>query len=255
MHPLRGFLALIERECYRFGGSTSIQTIATPVLTTALFILIFGYSLGSQIKTISSFSYILYILPGLTGMAVLSNSYSNSSTSLFMARIDQSIENIITSPLSPTRIVIAFVIGGMIRGVIVGTVILLVASVITPLSVSSIFLTGLNIVIGSLLFSSLGIISGLMSEEWDQLALVSNFIITPLTYLGGVFYSVQMLPSPWQGLSHLNPIFYLIDGFRYSILGISDISPAISFPVGIGLAVLVLTIAIQLFRSGYKIIT
>ena len=247
------FLTLVERECYRFGRLAG-QTIAPPVITTSLFILIFGYSLGAGIREISGFRYILYILPGLAGMAVITNSYSNSSTSLFMARVDRSIENIVAAPIPHHHIVAAFVLGGMIRGMTVGFVTLLVGFFLTPLSLHSLLLTFFYLLFVSGTFSSLGIISALWAEDWDHLATFSNFVITPFIYLGGVFYSAKMLPPVWQLVSYGNPMLYLIEGFRYAILGVSDISPVVAGSVTLVLAITTLAIAVHLFRIGYKLV-
>jgi ABC-2 type transport system permease protein len=246
-------LTLIEREFYRFGRLAG-QTIAAPVIMTVLFIVIFGYSLGEQIEEISGFPYIIYILPGLAGMGVITNSYSNSSTSLFMARIDRSIENILVAPLSHLKIVMAFVIGGMIRGLFVGGVTLLVASLLTDLSIRHFLLMILSLLAIATVFSSLGVISALWAEDWDHLATFSNFVITPFVYLGGVFYSVKMLPGIWQKISYANPMLYLVDGFRWTILGAADISPWIAGGVTLALALGTLLTAVYLFRIGYKLI-
>lgn len=248
-----GFLTLIEREFYRFGRLAG-QTIGAPVVMTVLFVLIFGYSLGQQIENISGFSYITYILPGLAGMGVITNSYSNSSTSLFMARMDRSIENILVAPLSNVKIVFAFVVGGLLRGVLVGGITLLVAVALTGLKIQHPMVAAFYLVCLSVIFSALGIISALWAEDWDHLATFSNFVITPLTYLGGVFYSIKMLPPVWRKISILNPILYFIDGFRWTILGHADVPFAVAGGVTLGFAVLSVSAAVYLFRIGYKLI-
>lgn len=250
---LTPFLTLIERECYRFGRMAA-QTIVPPVITTLLFILIFGYSLGSRIAGISGQSYILYILPGLVGMAVMTNAYSNSSGSLFMARIDRSIENILVVPISHLRLVVALCLGGIIRGVLVGIVSLGVACWMTDLQIRFFLATFLQLLLISATFSSLGILSALWADSWDQLGTFSNFIITPFLYLGGVFYSVRMLPPVWQQVSFLNPMFYFIDGFRHAILGVSDLGMAASFSITLLFSLASLGVAVWLFRRGYKLI-
>lgn len=253
MNDWTGFLTLIEREAYRFGRLAS-QTVIPPVVMTVLFVLIFGYSLGEGIEQISGFAYIVYIVPGLAGMAIINNAYSNSSTSLFMARMDRSIENIIAAPISYFKVVGAFVVGGVVRGLIVGGLTLIVAAILTHLPIAHLGLTFLYLLAISVIFSALGIISALWAEDWDHLAVATNFIITPSIYLGGVFYSVKMLPEVWQKVSYVNPIFYLIDGFRFAILGTSDVSPLLSAGVIIGLALTTLAVSIYLFRIGYKLV-
>lgn len=253
MKTLTGLLTLIEREYYRF-ARLAAQTIAPPIIMTGLFVIIFGYSLGSQIESISGVPYILYILPGLAGMGAITNSYSNSSTSLYMARIDRSIENILVAPLSHLKIVTAFVIGGVTRGLIVGTVTVAVAALLTDLSVRHAGWGLLFLTLISVTFSSLGVISALWAEDWDHLATFSNFVITPFVYLGGVFYSVTLLPGIWQKVSHLNPMFYFIDAFRWAVLGQSDLSPWLSGGVTFAFAAGSLAFAVFLFRIGYKLV-
>ena len=247
------FLTLIEREYYRF-ARLAAQTIAPPIIMTILFVVIFGYSLGKQIESISGFPYIIYILPGIAGMGMITNAYSNSSTSLFMARMDRSIESILVAPLSHTKIVMAFVIGGMTRGLVVGGITLLVAAPLTSLKIAHLPATILFLFSISTIFSSLGIISALLAEDWEHLATFSTFVITPFIYLGGVFYSVTMLPGIWQKVSYGNPMLYLIDGLRWAVLGQGELSPYLTIGVTLGMVLLTLSIAIRLFRVGYKLI-
>ncbi len=248
-----GFYTLVTRECYRF-VRLSGQTMAPPILTTLLFILIFGYSLGSRIKEIEGIPYILYILPGLAAMGVITNSYSNTSTSLFMARMDRSLENMLVCPLSPLQLVSAFAIGGLIRGMVIGIVTLLVSWAAVHLEVHHWPLTLLVLALTSLFFSSLGIISALWSEGWDQIASFTTFIITPFIYLGGVFYSIRMLPPFWHKVSLFNPIFYLVDTLRFAVLGKSDVPWHISFGVLTGMAILSFACCVYLFKVGYKLV-
>jgi ABC-2 type transport system permease protein len=246
-------LTLIEREYYRF-ARLAAQTIAPPIIMTGLFVVIFGYSLGNHIESVSGFPYILYILPGLAGMGAITNSYSNSSTSLYMARIDRSIENILVAPLRPLEIVSAFVIGGVTRGLLVGGVTVLVAVLLTDLTVAHPVWALAVLALLSVIFSSLGVISALWAEDWDHLATFSNFVITPFVYLGGVFYSVTMLPGAWQKISHANPMFYFIDAFRWAVLGQGDLAAWLSIGVTVLSAAALLALAVYLFRTGYKLI-
>ncbi|MBI1909601.1 MAG: ABC transporter permease [Deltaproteobacteria bacterium] len=248
-----GFLTLIEREYYRF-TRLAAQTIAPPVITTLLFILIFGYSLGEKITTIHGFSYILYILPGLAVMGVMTNSFSNSSTSLFMARMDRSIENILVAPLSYFQIVASFVIGGVTRGLVVGIMTLLVAVIMTGMTFHSYAGTIFFLTLIAAIFSSLGIIAALWAEDWDHLATFTNFVITPFLYLGGVFYSIEMLPPFWKKVSYANPIFYLVDGFRRQVLGVSDLPLTYSLGMLLILSLGFFLLAVRLFQKGWKLI-
>lgn len=250
---MTGLLTLIEREYYRF-VRLAAQTIAPPIIMTGLFVIIFGYSMGGRIESVSGVPYIIYILPGLAGMGAITNSYSNSSTSLYMARIDRSIENILVAPLSNLKIVTAFVIGGVTRGLIVGTVTVVVALVLTGLTISHAVWAFVVLILIAIIFSSLGVISALWAEDWDHLATFSNFVITPFVYLGGVFYSVTMLPGIWKTVSHLNPMLYFIDAFRWAVLGRGDLSPVLSIGLTAVFAVATLSFAVYLFRIGYKLV-
>ncbi len=249
----RGFFTLIERECYRF-ARLSKQTLVPPVITTLLFIFIFGFSLGSRIREIEGFAYIIYILPGLATMGVVTNSYANTSTSLFMAKMDRSIENIIASPISYYQIASAMIVGGVIRGVLIGSITLLISTLIVHMPIVHPFWTFLVLLLNSIMFSSLGMISGLWSESWDQIATFTNFIITPFVYLGGVFYSIHMLPPFWQKLSLANPIFYLVDALRFCVLGKGDLPLFYSLFFIITVCLTSYCICLVLFKRGYKLI-
>jgi len=252
MRNLTGFFTLVRRECYRF-ARLSGQTIAPPILTTLLFILIFGYSLGSRIKEIEGIRYILFILPGLAAMGVITNSYANTSTSLFMARMDRSIENMLSCPLSPFHLVGAFIIGGLLRGLVIGFTTLLVAMPMVHLRVEHWGWTLVVLSLTSIFFSSLGIISALWSEGWDQIASFTTFVITPFIYLGGVFYSIRMLPGIWQKVSLFNPVFYIVDAVRFAVLGHSDVRWQLSIGILAALAILSFAICVFLFKRGYKL--
>lgn len=253
MRNWTGFFTLVFRECYRF-ARLSGQTIAPPVLTTLLFILIFGFSLGSRIREVNGVSYIFFILPGLAAMGVVNNAYANTSTSLFMARMDRSLENMLVCPLSPLQLVTAFTIGGLIRGLVIGCITLVVARLAIGLEVHHWGLTVFVFSLTSIFFSSLGIISALVSEGWDQIASFTTFVITPFVYLGGTFFSLHMLPTFWQKVSLANPIFYLVDSTRYAVLEHSDIPWKISLSILAGLACGSFSFCVFLFKRGYKLV-
>ncbi|MDO8519814.1 MAG: ABC transporter permease [Deltaproteobacteria bacterium] len=247
-----GFYTLIDRECYRFMRLFR-QTVVPPIVTTVLFILIFGYSLGSRIKEIEGFSYIIFILPGLIQMGVVMNAYANTSTSLFMARMERSIENVLAAPLTNFQIVTSFMLGGLFRGVVVGATIMLCAMPFVSFPFAHPAMIVIGLASTSILFGGLGIISGLMAESWDHIATFTNFVITPFVYLGGVFYSIHMLPGFWPKISMFNPIFYCIDLLRYGFLGIADAPVALSLTVVCGLAILTYALCVFLFWKGYKL--
>ncbi len=249
-----GFVTLIDREFYRF-IRLSRQTVIPPLITTIMYILIFGYSLGSRIKEIDGFSYIVYILPGLVQMSVINNAYANSSTSLFMSRLERSIENILVAPLNYFEIVSAYMLGGVLRGLVVGSVIIFSARFFMSFPDVNWFLVYLSLFVTSLLFSGLGILSALWAESWDQIATFTNFVLTPFVYLGGVFYSIQMLPPFWQKVSMINPIFYCVDFLRHAFLGTSDVNIFLSLGIVGGFAITIYALCVYLFWRGYKIMT
>lgn len=252
-HRLNSFLTLIRRECLRF-ASLAMQTLAPPIISTVLFILIFGYSLGSRIESVYHFSYILFILPGLTAMGIMMNAFQNSSTSLFMARYDMSIENILVAPVSHLQIVLSYIIGGALRGVVIGLITLGVGLIMTDLSIHSVMGSLLYMILTAVFFSSLGFLSGLMAEQWDHIATFMNFVITPFIYLGGVFYSIEMLPPFWQKVSLFNPVFYLVDGFRGELLGLAEAPRFLSLSVLLGMVLSTFALSLYLIHRGWKLI-
>lgn len=249
-----GFYTLIAREGYRF-MRLSRQTIVPPLITTVMYILIFGYSLGSHIKEIEGFDYIVFILPGLVQMSVITNAYANSSTSLYMARLERSIENVLVAPLHYFHIVCSFMLGGVLRGFVVAAAIIGCSSFFVTFPPINWLLLIYTILMTSLLLSGLGIISALRAESWDQIATFTNFILTPFVYLGGVFYSIKMLPPFWYKVSHFNPLFYCVDLMRYSFLGVADAPVEKSILIVTGSAFTIFSICVFLFKKGYKIIS
>lgn len=248
----RAFVTLVEREAYRF-LRLARQTVVPSMITTIMYILIFGHALGSRIKDINGTEYIAYILPGLVQMGVITNAYANSSTSLFMARLERSIENILVAPIPHFEIVSAYMLGGILRGLVVGLTVMGSARLFLPFTIANWGDVVLGLVMTSALFSGLGIISGLLAESWDKIATYTNFVITPFIYLGGVFYSIHMLPDFFRQVSLFNPIFYCVDLVRHGFLGHSD-SPAwiarLSLTVA---AVAVYLVCVRLFQVGYKL--
>lgn len=253
MRSATGFITLIRTEFYRFWRLIK-QTVFPPILTTFLFILIFGFSLGDRIREIAGFPYIVYIIPGLTAMGVMMNAFSNTSSSLYMARFDHSIDNILSAPLRPIEIVTAYVIGGVCRGFLVGAITLLVALLLLKQPVYNLFCVIFSLILQSVLFGCWGLIAALRAKTWDTLATMQTFVITPLIYLGGVFYSIQLLPSPWREISRFNPILYIVDSLRYGILGIHEVP--IWHSIGIVLLVsgILFALCIYLFQIGYRLV-
>ena len=249
---MTGWQTLLYKEILRF-WKVSFQTVAAPVLTAVLYLLIFGHVLESHVKVYDRVSYTAFLVPGLIMMSVLQNSFANSSSSLIQSKIMGNLVFLLLTPLSHWSWFFAYVGSSVARGLVVGSGVFLVTAWFTDLSFAApgwIFIFAL---LGSALLGSLGLIAGLWAEKFDQLAAFQNFVIMPMTFLSGVFYSIHSLPAFWQGVSHLNPFFYMIDGFRYGFFGVSDVSPWLSLGIVGSALLLVAAVAVHLLRTGYKI--
>ncbi|HBN5711445.1 ABC transporter permease [Morganella morganii] len=201
-----------------------IQTLIPPVITMSLYFIIFGNLIGNRIGEMGGVGYMQFIVPGLIMMSVITNSYANVSSSFFGAKFQKSIEELLVAPV-PTHVIIAgFVGGGVARGVLVGILVTLVSLFFVPLQIHSWFIIIATLLMTSILFSLAGLLNALFAKSFDDISIIPTFVLTPLTYLGGVFYSLTLLPAFWQAVSKLNPIVYMISGFRYGFLGISDVS-------------------------------
>ena len=249
---MSGWQTLFYKEVLRF-WKVGFQTVAAPVMTAILYLMIFGHVLEDHVKVYGTVSYTAFLLPGLIMMSVLQNAFANSSSSLIQSKIMGNLVFILLAPLSHRAWFVAYVGSSIVRGLVVGLGVLLVTFWVADLS----FVAPLWIVVfsllGAALLGSLGVIAGLWAEKFDQMAAFQNFIIMPMTFLSGVFYSIHSLPPFWQKVSHLNPFFYMIDGFRYGFFGRSDVSPWLSLGI-VGVAFLVVGgIAMHLLRTGYKI--
>ena len=249
---MTGWQTLLYKEVLRF-WRVAFQTVAGPVLTAMLYLLIFGHALEAHVKVYDLVSYTAFLVPGLAMMSVLQNAFANSSSSLIMSKVMGNLVFLLLTPLSYMNWFVAYVGAAVIRGLVVGVGVLLVSALFTSLSfVAPLWILAFG-VMGAALMGTLGLIAGLWAEKFDQLAAFQNFVIMPMTFLSGVFYSIHSLPPFWQTVSHLNPFFYMIDGFRYGFFGQSDVSPWLSLSVVGGALLVVSAIAIQLLRSGYKI--
>ncbi|WWP02378.1 MAG: ABC transporter permease [Candidatus Dasytiphilus stammeri] len=217
------FKSLLNKEVMRF-TRIWIQTLMPPIITMTLYFLIFGNIIGVHINNIMGYSYLQFIVPGIIMMAVISNSYANVAFSFFSARLQKSIEELLVAPV-PTHIIIAgYVGGGIIRGISVGLLITIASFFFVPLHVHSWIIIILTLILTSLMFSLAGLLNGLFANDFDEISIIPTFIITPLTYLSGVFYSITTLPPFWQKISKLNPVIYMINGFRFGFIGITDVS-------------------------------
>lgn len=248
-----GFVTLVRQEAFRFWRLIR-QTVFPPILMTLLFILIFGFSLGEKISAIHGFSYIVFIIPGLTAMGVMNNAFSNTSTSLYMARFDQSIDNLLAAPLRPVELVSAMVLAAVARGFLIGAITLTVSLSFLHPHIHNLGIVVAQFLLQSVIFGCWGIIGALRAKTWDTLATTQNFIITPMVYLGGVFYSIQFLPPPWKTISLFNPVFYMVDHLRYGILGVHEAPLALSFGISAVCAALLFGICVYLFQIGYRLV-
>jgi ABC-2 type transport system permease protein len=249
---MTGWQNLFYKEVLRF-WKVSFQTIAAPVLTAVLYLLIFGHALGDHVKVYERVPYTAFLIPGLVMMSVLQNAFANSSSSLIQSKIMGNLVFLLLTPLSHWAWFCAYVGSSILRGLVVGSGVLLATVWFTHLSVEQPLWILVFALMGAALLGSLGLIAGLWAEKFDQLAAFQNFIIMPMTFLSGVFYSIHTLPTFWQGVSHLNPFFYMIDGFRYGFFGVSDVSPWLSLGI-VSVALMgVSGFAVHLLRTGYKI--
>ena len=251
-NEMTGWQTLLYKEVLRF-WKVAFQTVAGPVLTAMLYLLIFGHALEDHVKVYGTVSYTAFLVPGLAMMSVLQNAFANSSSSLIMSKVMGNLVFLLLTPLSYMHWYVAYVGAAVIRGVVVGVGVFAVSAVFTNLSFEAPLWILVFGVMGAALMGTLGLIAGLWAEKFDQLAAFQNFVVMPMTFLSGVFYSIHSLPAFWQGVSHFNPFFYMIDGFRYGFFGVSDVSPWLSLSVVGAALALVSAIAIQLLRTGYKI--
>ena len=249
---MSGWQTLFYKEVLRF-WKVSFQTVAAPVLTAVLYMLIFGHVLEDHVKVYGQVSYTAFLVPGLVMMSVLQNAFANSSSSLVQSKIMGNLVFLLLTPLSHWSWFFAYVGSSVVRGLLVGTgVFIATAFFATPVFVAPWWIV-VFAVLGAAMLGALGLIAGLWAEKFDQMAAFQNFIIMPMTFLSGVFYSIHSLPAFWQGVSHLNSFFYMIDGFRFGFFGVSDVSPWLSLGI-VGSSLLVISgIAVQLLRTGYKI--
>jgi len=229
------------------------QTLLPSVITLALYFIIFGKLIGSQINSISGFSYIEFIVPGLIMMAVITNTYANVSSSFFGVKFQKSIEELLVSPLPTWVIIWGYVLGGVFRGILIGALVTIVSLFFITLKVHSIFIILSTVILTSIMFSLAGLLNAIFAKKFDDVSIVPTFVLTPLTYLGGVFYSINALPEIWQTISKANPILYMVNTFRYGFLGISDINIYFAFSMIIFFIIIFYAISYYLLEKGYRI--
>jgi ABC-2 type transport system permease protein len=249
---MTGWQTLLYKETLRF-WKVGFQTVGAPVLTAVMYMLIFGHVLEGQVKVYGTLNYTAFLVPGLVMMSVLQNAFANSSSSLIQSKIMGSLVFLLLTPLSHWHWFFAYVGAAVARGLLVGTGVFIVTAYFGRPDFAHPLWIVLFAVLGASMLGALGVIAGLWSDKFDQMAAFQNFVIMPMTFLSGVFYSIHSLPPFWQTVSHLNPFFYLIDGFRYGFFGVSDVSPWLSLGIVSTALVLVSGIAVNMLRTGYKI--
>ncbi|GAB6099594.1 ABC transporter permease [Halanaerocella petrolearia] len=252
MNNLTSFFSLVKREIMRF-SKVAIQTVFAPLISTSLYLIIFSYSFKSKAVAGYDVEYISFIVPGLIMMSLIRNSFANTSSSLIVAKYNGSIVDLLLAPFSYLELTLGLMIGGIARGVAVGIVIYFISIFFYGGVVYSVGLLIIFVLLVAGIFSLLGIIAGLWAEKFDHVSIFSNFFITPLTFLSGVFYSVKRLPGIWSKVSLFNPVFYMVDMTRYAFLGVSDVSPIFSVSVVTSLFIALLWLVSHLFKIGYKI--
>ncbi|HCB75718.1 MAG TPA: metal-dependent hydrolase [Sphingomonas bacterium] len=249
---LQGARTLFNKEVLRF-WKVSFQTVAAPVLTAVMYLLIFGHTLEDHVKVYDSIGYTSFLIPGLVMMSVLQNAFANSSSSLIQSKITGNLVFLLVTPLSHWAWFVAYVGASIVRGLAVGLGVVAVTFWFAPPGLANPLWILTFARVGAALMGTLGIIAGLWAEKFDQIAAFQNFIIMPMTFLSGVFYSIKSLPPIWQAISHLNPFFYMIDGFRRGFFGVSDVSPWLSLAIVLVSFLLLAGLALELLRRGYKI--
>jgi ABC-2 type transport system permease protein len=248
----RGPWTLFKKETLRF-WRVSFQTVAAPVMTALLYLLIFSHVLGGRVEVYPGVPYTVFLIPGLIMMSVLQNAFANSSSSLIQSKVMGNIIFVLLTPLSYLEFFLAFLAASIIRGLVVGFSIYLVAICFIDLPLTHPLFILAFAIAGSGMLGAFGIIAGLWAEKFDQMAAFQNFVIMPLSFLSGVFYSIHSLPPFWQKVSHLNPFFYMIDGFRYGFFGQGDISAWFSLSVVVGSFIALSFITIGMLKAGYKL--
>jgi len=248
----RPFLTLVYRDVWRFLVLYK-QTIMPGIITSALYMVIFGQALGSRIRLENNVEYIIFIIPGITMMSVISQSYANSSSSIMQAKYLKFIDDYLIAPVSGFELSMSFIIGAILRGVINGILIIITCSLFTNLTIANYSLSLFFLVVVSCVFGAVGVIVGIVAKTWDSVGVLGTFVFMPLSMLGGVFWSIDMLPESWAFVALFNPLYWMINGLRYSMIGVSEISIVFSIVVSIIFAIIFTAIASIMFSKGYKI--
>ncbi len=252
MRNLRGMYTLFAKEVWRFIRVT-IQTIITPVVTVLLYLLVFSSALSDHVEVYSGVSYISFLVPGLVMMSILQNAFANNSSSLFQSKMNKNVIFMLLAPLSNIEIFIAYTGAAVVRGVLVGMGAWMISLCFVVMPVHNMFILAAFAVIGSGILGTLGLMSAIYADKWDHIAAFQNFVIVPLSFLSGSFYSINMLPKFWKNVSYFNPFFYIIDGFRYGMLGVSDSPVGFSLGIAAVFFVFVSLLCVWILHKGYKL--
>ncbi|MBB5412367.1 MULTISPECIES: ABC transporter permease [unclassified Paraburkholderia] len=252
MSGYSGFSTLFYKELLRF-WKVSFQTVLAPVITALLYLTIFGHALRGHVQVYPGVEYTSFLIPGLVMMSVLQNAFANSSSSLIQSKITGNLVFVLLPPLSHHEMFAAYVLAAVARGLCVGFGVFIVTIWFVPLAFTAPLYIIVFAMFGSAILGTLGLIAGIWAEKFDQLAAFQNFLIMPLTFLSGVFYSTHTLPPVWREVSRLNPFFYMIDGFRYGFFGVSDIDPLVSLAIVAGFFVVLAAVAMRMLATGYKL--
>lgn len=247
-----GLMTLVKKEVGRF-LNVYMQTIIAPVVTTLLFYTVFALAFGGITQMIGEIPYLVFLAPGLIMMTMVQNAFSNTSSSIVISKVQGNIVDVLMPPLSATEIYIGFILGGLLRGLCVGLCAGIVMALFVPIHIHSIpYIIGFA-VMGTMMLASLGLAGGIWSEKFDHIAAVTNFLVTPLTFLSGTFYSIERLPEVWQTVAHYNPFFHMIDGFRYGFIGQADGSPLVGVMFLAAINVILMVVCLRMLKTGYKI--
>ena len=248
----RGMWTLYLKEVRRF-VKVHFQTVGAPVVTTLLFLAIFSLALGRAVEMVGDIPFIRFLAPGLVMMSMVQNAFANTSSSIMISKVQGNIVDVLMPPLSPGELTVGFALGGMTRGVIVGLAVAVVMSFVVDMSIHNIVFVVFHAVGASLMLSLLGMAAGIWADKFDHMAAITNFVITPLSFLSGTFYSIERLPEGGQMLAHVNPFFYMIDGFRYGFIGRSDAEPLLGVAVVAAFDIVLLAVVYAMFKKGYKL--
>ncbi|MCE2596499.1 ABC transporter permease [Motilimonas cestriensis] len=243
------FKSILIKEIYRF-TRIWVQTLVPPAITMSLYFVIFGNLIGSRIGEMGGVSYMSFIVPGLIMMSVITNSYSNVASSFYSAKFQRNVEELLVAPVPNHIMILGYIGGGVVRGLLVGLIVTCISQFFVTLQIHHLFILVVTVLLTSITFSLAGLINAIFAKSFDDISIIPTFVLTPLTYLGGVFYSISMLPDFWQGVSQLNPIVYMINAFRYGFLGVSDVSVWVSLLVICSFIAVFYSVAYYLVNKG-----